>query len=183
MILFPKVQPKPKALTGIRKYSRNGWDRLCCDLISWWNRAIKVDNCVWQRSFDLSQTLMQWWWYWIIVVGSALVELSSHSRSDIWSSCWEWKKLSVGHLHSTGKFCRCGSQWVIWLWAVEQSSWGPGVWSQSVTGLLRGDFVTSTCLSGRVKRRPSKKKIAITCQFPDYCQTSQRNLKPWHVFY
>lgn len=53
-------QPKPKALTGIRKYSRNGngWDQLCCDLISWWNQAIKVYNYIIQHSFDLSQTLM-----------------------------------------------------------------------------------------------------------------------------
>lgn len=29
-----------------------------------------------------------------------------------------------------------------------------GAWTRSVTGLLRGDFITSTCLSGRVRRWP-----------------------------
>lgn len=133
--------------------SYKGW-QLCVTAQLWLESNINVMMMTLNRrrrfSFGRTQQSLKIWYL--------IIMLRMKKIAPKVQLLWNLTASSVGHLHSAGKFCRCGSQWVIWLWAAEQSSWGPGVWSQSVTGLLRGDFVTSTCLSGRVKRRPSKKK-------------------------
>lgn len=74
----------------------------------------------------------------------------------------QWRKTSVADVVS---LCAIGHR-------------ADGAWMRSVTGLLRGDFITSTCLSGRVSG-DDEEQIAKAASFPQIKVRRWREI--WHL--